>query len=135
MRGRTNKIEAETGAKVVVIHQEKAKTLRSMKADNDKVIAEITATYKQQVQELQSDADLYAALKEADGIKLLRDAEAKGQALRRAAVSSSGGTVLVALEIARNLRLGDVAISTQATNPLDIQAMMEMFGITRETRK
>lgn len=132
MLGRTNKIVAETGAKVVVIHQEKAKTLRSMRAENDKTIAEITAIYKKKVQELQSDADLYAALKEADGIKLLRDAEAQGQALRRSALSSTGGTVLVALEIARNLKLGEMSVSTQATNPLDVNAMMERFGIPAE---
>lgn len=132
MAGRTAKIEAETEAKVVVIHQEKEKTLRAMKADNDKAIAEITAIYKKQVQELQSDADVYAALKQAEGIVLLRGAEAKGQALRREAVASAGGAVLVALEIARNLRLGELAVSTQATDPLDIEAMMQKLGVPAE---
>ena len=50
-----------------------------MKAENDKTITDIVATYKKQVQETESDADLYAALKEADGIKLLREAEAKAR--------------------------------------------------------
>ena len=119
----------ETRALVVVIHEEKEKTLRGMKAENDKTITEITATYKKTVQETQSDADLYAMLKEADGIKLLREAEATGQALRRDAVATTGGTVLVALEIARNLQLGDMLVSTQVTNPLDISSMMEKLGL------
>jgi len=130
MLGKTKKIEAETQALVVVIHQEKDKTLRSMKAENDKTIADITATYKKIVQETQSDADLYASLKEAEGIKLLRQSEADGQALRRDAVATAGGDVLVALELAKNLTLSDMSISTQATNPLDVNAMMEKLGLT-----
>ena len=130
-RGETNKISAETEALVLVIDQEREKTIREMRAQNDKEIAEITATYKQRVQELESDADLYAELKEAEGIVLLRGAEAKGQALRRNAVSGTGGAVLVALELARSLNLGDMAVSTQGTNPLDIDAMMRKLGLTK----
>ena len=37
--------------------------------------------------------------------------------------------MLVALEIAKNLKLGDMTISTQATNPLDIEAMLARLGI------
>ncbi len=128
MAGKTNKIEAETGALVLVIDQERDKTLREMKAENDKTVAGITAEYRKSVQELQSDADLYAALKGAEATLLLKEAEAKGQAARRDAVGSPGGAVLVALELAKSLRLGDMSVSTQAVNPLDIDAMIERLG-------
>jgi len=129
MRGKTLTIEAETGALVVIIDQEKEKTMRKLKADNDKAIRSIIAEYRKSVRELESDADLYAALREAEGIRLLAEAEATGQSLRREAMSSTGGAVLVALQLARNLQLGDMTISTQAVNPLDIEAMIARFGV------
>lgn len=127
-RGKTAKIQAETSAKVVVINQEKEKTLITLRAENDKTIQGINADYKKSVTEVQSDADLYTALKEADGVKLLKEAEARGQTLRREALGGAGGDVLVALELVRKLNLGEMIISTQATNPLDVEALLERFG-------
>jgi hypothetical protein len=131
MRGRTAKIEAETEAKVKVIEQERDKKLLEMRAENDKSIAEIRAEWRKQVALMRSDADLYAALKAADAVKLRRDAEARGEALRREALSGPGADALVALEFARNLQLGDMTVSTQVIDPLDIDRMIERLGMPR----
>ena len=127
-RGRTQKILAETGAKVVVIQEDKKKTLTTMRAENDKKRQRIEADYKKYVTETESAAELYASQKEAEGILLLKDAEARGEALRRQALSGEGGRFLVALETVKNIKLGEIAVSTQLVNPLDLDAMMEMLG-------
>jgi regulator of protease activity HflC (stomatin/prohibitin superfamily) len=130
-RGRTAKIERETLVKVLVIDEERSKQLATMTAENDRMVAVIRADFEKRVTELRSDADLYAARRAAEGTFLLKEAEAKGQALKRSALSSAGGTVLVALEIATNLNLGSMLISTQQMNPLDINGILESLGVDR----
>ncbi len=127
-RGRTNKILAETQAKVVVIEEDKKKTLTTMRAENDKKRQRIEADYKKYVIETESAADLYASQKEAQGILLLKDAKARGEALRRQALSGEGGRFLVALETVKNIKLGEIAVSTQLVNPLNLEQMMELLG-------
>ena len=127
-RGRTQKIQAETQAKVVVITEDKKKTLTTMRAENDKKRQRIEADYQKYVIETESGAELYAAQKEAAGIKLLKDSEAQGEALRRQALSGEGGRFLVALEAVKNIELGEIMVSTQAVNPLNLERMMEMLG-------
>ncbi len=128
-RGRTARIERETEVKVLVINEERGKQLATMTAENDRKVAAIRADFEKQVTELRSDADLYAARRAAEGTFLLKEAEAKGQALKRSALSSTGGTVLVALEMASNLNLGSMLISTQQMNPLDINAILKNLGV------
>lgn len=128
-RGRTQKIQAETGAKVVVIEEDKKKTLTTMRAENDKKRQRIEADYKKYVTETESSAELHAAQKEAQGILLLKDAEAQGEALRRQALSGEGGRFLVALEMVKNIKLGEIAVSTQLVNPLNLEQMMELLGV------
>jgi len=127
-RGRTQKIQAETQAKVVVIEEDKKKTLTTMRAENDKKRQRIEADYKKYVTEAESTAELYGSQKEAQGILLLKDAEAQGEALRRQALSGEGGRFLVALETVKSIKLGEIAVSTQLVNPLDLEQMMEMLG-------
>lgn len=126
--GRTRKIEAETGAKTTVITQQKETDIIGLRATNDKTIAAIIADYERKVTETKSDGDLYAAQREAEGILVLKEAEADGQSLKRDALASSGGRVLIALEVVRNLQLGEMIVSTQQINPLDINEMMNRLG-------
>lgn len=128
-RGRTARIVRETEAKVVIIDEEREKQLATMTAQNDRLVQAIRADFEKKVTETRSDADLYAAQQAAAGNLLVKEAEAAGQALKRAAVSSSGGEALVALEVATNLNLGSMVISTQQMNPLDIQAILTSLGI------
>ena len=127
--GRTAKVRRETEANVVIIDEERDKQLATMTAENDRRVAAIRADFEKRVIEIRADADLYAAKKAADGIVLIRKAEADGQVLKRQAVSSSGGEVLVALEMATNLNLDTMVISTQQMNPLDIQEILRSLGI------
>jgi len=128
-RGRTSKIEKQTEAEVLVIDQEREKRLTTMKAENDRKVAAITADFQKKVVEIRSDADLYSAQKEADGVRLLKEAEAAGQTLKSQAVGAAGGDALVALQMATNLNLGDMTISTQAVNPLDVAEILRMLGM------
>ena len=127
--GETNRIRAETEAKVSVIGENLQKTLAEMRASNNKDIQRVVADYEKYVTETLSDAELYAARKEAEGITLLKDAEARGEALRRAALANGGGSTLVALRAVENLNLGDMMLSTQLVNPLDFDEMMKRLGI------
>jgi regulator of protease activity HflC (stomatin/prohibitin superfamily) len=128
-RGRTEKIQAETEAKVTVIHQEKEKTLATMKAENDKRIAALRAEYQKAVTEIKSDADLFAAFQQAEGTKVMKEAEAKGQTLKREALAVDGGSTLVGLELVRNLKFGSLTVSTQQVNPLDVESLLRLFGV------
>ncbi len=127
-RGRTNKIEAETEAIVQVIDQEREKELTTLTAENNRKIEALRADYQKKVVEIKSDADLHAAQQKAAATKLLKESEAAGQTLRRKALAVEGGDNYVALELARNLNLGTMQISTQATNPLDVDAILHALG-------
>lgn len=127
--GRTAKVRRQTEANVVIIDEERDKQLATMTAENDRRVAAIRADFEKRVIEIRSDADLYAAKKAAEGILLIKKAEAEGQALRRQAVASAGGEVLVALEMATNLNLDTMVISTQQMNPLDINEILRSLGI------
>ncbi len=126
--GETNEIRAQTGAKVAVIQQTLVKTITEMQAENDKRVKKVTADFEKYVVETQSEADLYAQQKQAEGIKLTKDAEARGEALKREALTGQGGSTLVALRVAENLQLGEMLISTQLVNPLDLDQMMRSLG-------
>lgn len=126
--GETKEIVAQTGAKVAVIGESLRKTLTEMRAENDKKIMKVVADYEKFVVETHSDADLYAQQKQALGIKLLKDAEARGEALKREALTGAGGNTLVALQVASNLQFGDMKVSTQLVNPLDLDDIIRSLG-------
>jgi len=131
-RGLTQKVEAETAAKVQIIEQEKEKTLITLNAENNKNVQAIEADYKKAVEQTRSDGDLYTSLKEAEGIELLRKAEADSQTLRRAALAVAGADNLVALELAKSLQLGAMSVSTQAFNPIDVAEVLRKLGLKQD---
>lgn len=128
-RGKTNEVIAQTQAKVVVIQQEKEKTLATMTAENDKAIAQVQADAQRKEIEVRSGADLYAAEKKAVGDLEIKRAEAQAERMRREALSGVGADVYVALQLVRSLKLGDMLLSTQALDPLDVPAMLRRFGM------
>ena len=127
-RGLTNKIEAETEAKVRVIEEEKKAAELTMKAEADKTIASIRAEAQVKVAKSQADADLFAAELHAKGTYLEKEADAKGELLKAQALKGSGGSNLVALEAIRELNLGNMEVSTLDTDFLDVEAMVEKLG-------
>jgi regulator of protease activity HflC (stomatin/prohibitin superfamily) len=126
--GITNEIRAQSTAKVAVIQETLEKTLTEMRAENDKKIKRVVADYEKYVVETLSAAELHVQQKEAEGIKLLKDAEARGQALKRSALTGKGGDIVVALRVVENLKLDSMVLSTQLVNPLDLVEMMRRLG-------
>lgn len=59
----------------------------------------------------------------------MKVAEARGEKLRNEALAGTGGSVIVALEAVRNLKLGEATISTMKTDLLDINGMVEKLGL------
>ena len=128
VEGDTNKIIAETAAKVRVIEENMAKTIQEMSAENEKQITKIEAEANQYAIEKQSDADLYKAEKLAAADLLTRNADAEAQRLRQTALTGPGAANLVALETAQSLNFGKLTISTLANNVLDLRALAEKLG-------
>lgn len=132
MRGKTQVIEAETLKLVNIIVKEKEAELIRMQAETDLEITKIKAGYDKYTTEKQADADVIVAQKEAEGHRLVKTAEAKGEDLRNKALQGAGGSVIVALEAAKNLNLTDVTISTMDVDLLDINGMAEKLGVREE---
>lgn len=131
-KGETNRIAAETEAKVRVIEQElKAKQL-TMKAETDKQIAQINADARLTAAKLKADADLYKAELEAKGTLLEREATAEGERLKATALNTPGGENLVAFEIIEQLNLGEITVSTQSNDFLDVESVLEKVGASAE---
>jgi regulator of protease activity HflC (stomatin/prohibitin superfamily) len=130
-KGLTNKIAAETEAMVKIIEQEKQAEQINMKADTDKLIAQLRADAILSVAKIKADADLYAAELEAKGQLLEKEAEAKGQLLKATAMNGSGGDNMVALEAVQNLKLLEATISTQDKDFLDLDAMVKSLGASQ----
>lgn len=127
-KGETNRIAAETEAKVRVIEQElKAKQL-TMKADTDKEIAQLNADARLTAAKLKADADLYKAELQAKGTLLEKEARAEGERLKATALNTPGGQNLVAYEIVQQLNLGEVIVSTQNNDFLDVESILEKVG-------
>mgnify|MGYP006079715271 CR=1 FL=1 len=130
--GLTNKILAETGAKVKVIEQEKIAQELRMMATTNKEMAQIKADAQLQVAKIKADADLYAAELIARGGLLEKEAEAKGELLRAQALQGSGGKNMVALEAIKGVQLGDITVSTLEVDFLDVDRMIKSFGASAE---
>ena len=128
MRGKTEVIVAETERKVKIITKEKEAELVRMEAETDRKIATITAEAKKYADQKRADADIVVARKGAEGLLLVKNAEAEGERLRNRAMMGVGGSTLVALEAARNLNLADLTISTIDVDLLDLDAMADKLG-------
>ena len=126
-KGETNRIAAETDAKVRVIEQELKAQQLTMKAETDKLIAKINADARLSAAKLIADADLYKAELDAKGNLLEKEASAEGERLKAEAYNA-GGQNLVALAIAETIQLDEMVVSTQGDDFLDINQMVKKFG-------
>lgn len=128
-KGETDKIIAETKAKVTVIEQNLEKTRRTLTSDMEVKIAKIQADSERHVIETKADADLFKAQKVAAAELLEKNAEAEAQRLRQQALRGTGAKNLIALEAARNLQLNKFTLSTLDTDVLDLRRLAEKLGI------
>ena len=129
MRGKTKVVEAETQRMVKVIREEKEAKLVEMQALTDREITKIKADYEKYATEKNADADLIGAQKQAAGELLVKTSEAEGERLRNESMQGVGGSVIVALEAAKNLNLADITISTVDVDVLDIDKMATKLGV------
>ncbi len=131
-KGETNRIAAETEAKVRVIEQElKAKQL-TMKAETDKQIAQLNADARLTAAKLKADADLYKAELQAKGTLLEKEANAEGESLKATALNTPGGENFVAYELVKQLQLGEITVSTQNNDFLDVESVLKKVGASAE---
>lgn len=131
-KGETNRIGAETEAKVRVIEQELKAEQLTMRAETDKQIAQINADARLTAAKLKADADLYKAELEAKGTLLEKEAVAEGERLKATALNTPGGENLVAFELVEQLNLGEITVSTQSEDFLDVGSVLEKIGARTE---
>ena len=128
MRGKTQMTEAETSKLLNVIIKEKEAELVKMEAATNREIAKIKADYEKYYTEKCADADLIESRMKAEGNLLIKQAEAEGEKLRNQAMQGVGGSTIVALEAAKNLNLGNMMVSTQETDFLNLDKMADKLG-------
>ncbi len=131
-RGETNRIGAETEAKVNVIQEELKADQRTIKAETDKQIAQLNADARLAAAKLKADADLYQAELQAKGTLLEREAQAEGERLKATALNIPGGENLVAYELVKQLQLGEITVSTQTNDFLDVETVLKKVGASAE---
>lgn len=130
--GITNRIAAETEQKIMLIMEENEKEKITRNAQNQKEISKIIATAKAKSNKIKADADLYLAKKSAEGQLAIKKAEAEGERLRNEAMAGQGGTIMAALEAARNIKISEITISTMQMDLLNLDKMLERLGLEEE---
>lgn len=128
-KGVTQKIVAEMNSEIKIIDQQKTLNLAKSKAENDVNAQKVATDYRRYVTEKRADADLIAAELDAKGQLLMDNAKAEGERLRNSAIAGNGGSTLVALEAARNLKIKSAIFSTEEFNPLNLKDVSAALGI------
>lgn len=131
-RGTTQTIDAETEAVSLEIEGNKGAKLVIMEAQTKNKIIEIMAKADQYMVEKKAEGDKFKAQRSASGSYLLAKAKADGERLRRKSMTGLGGNMIVAIEAAKNMNLGDVVVSTQDIDLLDVNEMVSKFGAKEE---
>ena len=127
-RGITQTIDASTEALAQKIQSDKGGKIVALKAEMDTKVTRIIASANKFMIEQESEGDHYMHVKHAAGELLVDRATAEGERLRRVAMTGLGGDLIVALEAARNINLGDIVVSTQDMDLLDVDEMIIKLG-------
>ncbi|MBT3291570.1 MAG: hypothetical protein HN904_28260 [Victivallales bacterium] len=135
MAGKTQVIEAETARLVKKIDEDQKAEIVRLQADADLKIATIAAEAEAYAAEKMADADLVQAQKEAEGDLQVKLSEAEGEKLRNKALSSAGGSIIAALEAARNIKISQIAVSTNETDLIDLDFMASKLGVPETDAK
>jgi regulator of protease activity HflC (stomatin/prohibitin superfamily) len=127
-RGITQTIDASTEALAQKIRSDKDGKIVGLKAEMDTKVIEIIASANKFMIGQMAEGDHYMHVKHAAGELLVDRAKAEGERLRRLAMTGFGGDLIVALEAARNINLGDIVVSTQVMDLLDVDEMIIKLG-------
>ncbi|HCN18794.1 MAG: hypothetical protein A3C38_05750 [Planctomycetes bacterium RIFCSPHIGHO2_02_FULL_50_42] len=133
-RGITNIIDADTEAWVERIEGDRIAKFTILEALVNQRIAEIMATAEKYMVEKKAAANRYKQERTAAGDLLVRKARAEGENLRREAMIGVGGDLIVALEAAKNINLGYLEFTTQQVDLLEIEDMVQKFGVAPEKK-
>ncbi len=127
-RGITQTIDASTEALAQKIQSDKDGKIVALRAQMAVKVTDIVSSANKFMIEQQAEGDHYMHVKHAAGELLVDRAKAEGERLRRLAMTGLGGDLIVALEAARNINLGDVVVSTQDMDLMDIDQMIIKLG-------
>jgi len=127
-RGITQTIDASTEALAQKIQSDKDGKIVGLKAEMDTKVTRIISSANKFMVEQKAEGDHYMHVKHAAGELLVDRARAEGERLRRLAMTGLGGDLIVALEAARNINLGDIVVSTQDMDLMDIDEMIIKLG-------
>ncbi|MBI5124687.1 MAG: hypothetical protein HZA70_00465 [Planctomycetes bacterium] len=131
-RGITQTIDADTEALAEKISGDRAAKLAILEAITRQRITEILAAADKYMVEKRAISDRYKEERIARGTLLVSIAQAEGEHYRRLAMVGLGGDLIVAMEAARNLNLGDLSFSTQQVDLLDVESMINKLGATKQ---
>jgi len=131
-RGITQTIDADTEALVEKISGDKAAKLAILEAITRQRITEILAAADKYMVEKRAISDRYKEERIARGNLLVAVSQAEGERHRRMAMVGVGGELVVAMEAARNLNLGDLSFSTQQVDMLDVESMINKLGAGKQ---
>ena len=131
-RGITQTIDATTEALAEKIRSSKEGKIVALNAEMETRVTTILASANRFLIQKKAEGDLYLEERRAAGELLVARARAEGERLRRKAMTGPGGDLIVALEAARNINLGEVVLSTQDIDLLDIDKMVDKFGAALE---
>lgn len=134
-RGITMTIDSTTEAFVEKIMGDRNAKLTILEAITNQRVVEIAAAADKYMVEKKAGADRYKEERIAAGKLLVRKVNAEGENLKRAAMIGPGGDLIVAMEAARNINLGDISISTQQIDLLDIEGIIGKFGAAVEKKE
>lgn len=127
-RGITQTIDASTEALAQKIRSDKDGKIVGLKAGMDTKVIEIIASANKFMVGQMAEGNHYMHVNRAAGELLVDRAKAEGERLRRLAMTGYGGDLIVALEAARNINLGDIVVSTQDMDLLNIDEMIIKLG-------
>lgn len=124
----TEMIQRETGAKVAVITTEMTQGMNTLRDEAGAKISFIKADADLKVRIAISAAERHKREKTAEGEKLKEIAKAVGEKAINQAYQSSGGTLLLSRKMIQNLKIGNIIINTNKTNPFEVDTFLNMVG-------
>lgn len=133
-RGITQTIDAETEAIAQTIRSDKNAEIVMLGSEVDKKVVDMIADANKFLIEKVAEGHHYKEERRAAGELLVDQAIAIGESMRRQAMTGMGGDLIVALEAARNINLGDIMVSTQVIDLLDIEKMINKLGAGRSDK-
>lgn len=127
-RGITQTIDAETEAIAQIIRADKDAEIVMLGSEVDKIVVDMLAAANKFLIKKVAEGHHYKEERRAAGELLVDQAIAIGESMRRQSMTGVGGNLIVALEAARNINLGEIMVSTQVIDLLDIEKMITKFG-------